>query len=91
MADGAAIMLKFKGYLLGVALTAAAGVLVSGCSSDLGFGSVGTGTKEALLGKSNAETPDLQERRPLVMPPQNATLPVPGQASQPSAPTPPAR
>jgi hypothetical protein len=35
--------------------------------------------KEALLGKStSAPAPDIPDRRPLVMPPANASLPVPG-------------
>lgn len=45
---------------------------------------VGVNVKEGLLGKPAPE-PDLPEHAPLVLPPQNASLPVPGQAPQAAA------
>jgi hypothetical protein len=76
-------MFKYRRSLSGVAVAAAVGILVSGCGMDLGLGSVGSSTKKTLLGKSGSEPePDLPENRALVIPPPNAALPVPGQASQ---------
>jgi hypothetical protein len=51
------------------------GAFVSGCSS------VGDSIK-GMVGAKAAPEPTLADRPPLVMPPQNAQLPVPGQASQ---------
>jgi hypothetical protein len=69
-----------------LAAALAFGAFTAGCDggSDLGIGKPFTGAKEALLG-APAPTPNLPERPGLVMPPPNAPLPVPGQASQTAA------
>jgi hypothetical protein len=70
---------SFSGFAAAMALTA----LVAGCGGvDLGLDNgAGSGVKQALLGKPAPE-PNLPERPPLLLPPQNAALPVPGQPPQ---------
>ncbi len=65
-----------------LSLTAAIalGALAAGCGSVSDIAAPLAGTKEALLGRP-APTPDLPEKPKLVMPPPNAPLPVPGQAT----------
>jgi hypothetical protein len=64
----------------------ALGALVAGCGGvDLGFtDGAGSGVKNVLLGKPTPE-PNLPDRAPLVLPPKDASLPVPGQAPQATA------
>jgi hypothetical protein len=66
----------------GVAAAAVLGALCAGCGA---FSETdapllnAAGVKETLIGKAAPE-PNLKEHAPLVMPPPNAALPVPGQS-----------
>jgi hypothetical protein len=67
-----------RSYLRGVVAAVAFGVFAAGCA-DTGNLGVSMPLKQTLMGGAAAE-PDIQEHGPLVMPPPNAALPVPGQA-----------
>ncbi len=80
-------MFTMRDCLKGVAVAVVLGALSAGCS-DVGMDvdvplldTAGTNVKQALMGKPQPE-PNLQERAPLVMPPKDAPLPVPGQSPQ---------
>jgi hypothetical protein len=67
----------------GLAAALAFSAFTAGCDggTDLGISKPFSGAKEALLGKPTS-TPNLPDRPGLLIPPPNAPLPVPGQASQ---------
>jgi hypothetical protein len=67
-----------RSYLRGVVAAVAFGAFTAGCA-DTGNLGVSMPLKQTLMGGAAAE-PDIQERGPLVMPPPNAALPMPGQA-----------
>jgi hypothetical protein len=81
-------MFKMRKCFVGVTASVALGALCAACGAvgDTDFevnapllNAAGLNVRETLMGKPAPE-PNLQERAPLVMPPPNAPLPVPGQA-----------
>lgn len=75
-------MSKMRTSPSGLAGAFALGLFLAGCGS---FDTPSMPLKETLLGKPSPE-PNLTENRPLIMPPRDAPLPVPGQAPPAAAP-----
>ncbi|MFZ1107172.1 MAG: hypothetical protein WAN43_02325 [Rhodomicrobium sp.] len=73
-------MFTTRKSFVGVTAAAVLGALCAACGGDMGNVSLpGLNFKETFMGKPAPE-PNLQDRAPLVMPPPNAALPVPGQS-----------
>ena len=68
-------MVASRKFVISLAAVLAAAALAAGCES-MGL----EGPKDVFMGKP-APSPDLPEHPKLVMPPQNAGLPVPGQGT----------
>ncbi len=84
-------MLASRKFFSSLAAVLALGAFAAGCDGGVDLevnapllNAAGLNVKEALLGKK-APSPNLPDRAPLVLPPQNAPLPVPGQAPQQTA------
>jgi len=79
-------MFRTNRYFKGIVATVAIGAVCAGCeSAGLDSSLLDTNITGVFAGKPAPE-PELQEHGPLVMPPANAALPVPGQRSQAAAP-----
>ena len=68
-------------FVHGVVAAIALGALCAGCET-AGFDSLPDMGIAAAFAKKRGPEPDIQEHAPLVMPPANAALPVPGQRPQ---------
>jgi hypothetical protein len=78
-------MFTTRKYVSGVVAAIALGAVAAGCeSAGLGVSMPNTGITETFVGKPAPE-PNLPERPPLVMPPPNAALPLPGERPQAAA------
>ena len=75
-------MFRTNRYFRGIVAAVAIGAVCGGCeSAGLDSSLLDTNITGVFAGKPAPE-PELQEHGPLVMPPPNAALPVPGQGSQ---------
>jgi hypothetical protein len=84
-------MFTSKKSMKGLAAAIILGAFAAGCEGGVDLdvnapilNAAGVNVKEALMGKPAPE-PNLPDRGPLVLPPQHASLPVPGQPAQSAA------